>query len=113
SPVPALLTKTSTPPSSSARLSMTSPQPGTLVVSTWATNALCPCARTSSAVCSAPLESSCQVIPTSSPAAASATAVALPIPESEPVTIAVAGEKVIVHPDYDHQSPQGPMRPIS
>src|SRR4051794_8202388 len=52
------------------------------------TNAWRPCERTSSAVSFAPSSSRCQVIPTSHPSVASRTAVALPMPESEPVTIA-------------------------
>ena len=94
SPVPALLTNTSTPPSSSASASITSPHPARSVVSSRATAARRPVARTSSAVAEAPGSSSCQVMPTSIPAAASATAIARPIPESEPVTIAVRGAKV-------------------
>ena len=42
--------------------------------------------------------SSCQVIPTSMPAAARATAVALPMPESEPVTIARVGVNAMRRP---------------
>jgi hypothetical protein len=67
------------------------PQVGTLVVSRCATIALRPCERTSSAVASAPASSSCQVIPMSIPAIVKATTVALPMPESEPVTMALRG----------------------
>jgi len=47
-----------------------------------------PAASTSTSVCLAPSASLRQVMPMSKPDAASATAVALPMPESEPVTIA-------------------------
>src|SRR5215204_5746882 len=76
--MPALLTNTSNPPSC-------------------ATYAFCPAVPTSSAVASAPSESECQVIPTSMPSFARATAVALPIPESDAVTMAYRGSKLIRH----------------
>jgi len=60
--------------------------------SRWWTSARRPVARTSSAVRSAPSRSLCHVTPTSQPARASATAVARPMPESDPVTIAVRGK---------------------
>ena len=62
-------------------------------MSSWVTTALRPCERTSSAVSSAPSESVCQVMPTSIPCLARATAVALPMPESDAVTIAYRGVK--------------------
>ena len=92
--MPALLTKTSSPPSCSASSSITSPQPASSVVSSWATTARRPSARTSSAVSWAPFSSECQVMPTSMPGSASATAVARPMPESEPVTIAFMSDVV-------------------
>jgi hypothetical protein len=68
---------------------MTSAASGNRVRSSCRTSARGPSVRTSSAVASAPSRSRCHVMPMSQPCSASATAVALPIPESEPVTIAM------------------------
>jgi hypothetical protein len=67
---------------------MTSAAPGSCDRSSCRTSARRPSERTCSAVSAAPSLSVCQVIPTSNPSSASCTAVALPIPESEAVTIA-------------------------
>src|SRR4051812_34603634 len=88
-PPPALFTNTSMPPSSPASASTVSAAVSKSVTSSWVTTALCPCASTSRPVSSAPSRSLCQVMPTSKPSRASRTAVALPIPESDPVMIAV------------------------
>jgi hypothetical protein len=90
------LTKTSSPPSSSASASMTAAAARRSVVSKCLTTACRPSWRTSVAVSSAPCRSVCQVIPTFNPDLASSSAVARPIPESEPVTIAVTGKKAIL-----------------
>src|SRR5687768_2720138 len=70
-------------------------QEGKSVVSSCLTKALRPWDFTSSAVASAPAESECHVIPTSMPFWARATAVALPMPESEAVTMAYRGSKLM------------------
>src|SRR3954470_8048736 len=95
SPVPALLTSTSSPPSASASSSTTD---GPFVASERSrrrTSARRPMRRTSSAVSFAPASSSCQVMPTSKPSRASATAVARPMPESEPVTMAAGMRRAL------------------
>ena len=86
--MPALLTNTSSPPSSSISRSMVTAQEGKSVVSSCLMKALPPWDFTSSAVASAPAESECHVTPTSMPLWARATAVALPMPESDAVTMA-------------------------
>jgi hypothetical protein len=114
-PVPALFTKTSTPPRRSARSSTTSPQLASSEVSKCATTTLAPAARTSAAVSCAPASSMCQVTLISRPAAARATAVARPIPESEAVTMAARGWKVMAAPcpatGSPHPRPRGTTPP--
>jgi hypothetical protein len=61
---------------------------GSRVRSSRRTSARRPSDRTSSAVASPAASSRNQVIPTSNPCRASATAVARPMPDSEPVTMA-------------------------
>src|SRR5262245_26090981 len=67
---------------------MTSAAPGSSVRSSRRTSLFLPALSTSRAVLSAPASSSCQAMPMSKPSRASATAVALPMPESDPVTMA-------------------------
>src|SRR5829696_1506343 len=89
SPPPALFTNTLRPPSSRARVSTVSAAFAKSVTSSCERTARRPCSCTSRAVSSAPSRSLCQVTPTSKPSLASRTAVALPMPESEPVMIAL------------------------
>src|SRR5215207_2581767 len=96
SPVPALLTSTSRPASSSASVSMTPAASGRPVRSSCRTTARLPHFSTSLAVSWAPASSVCQVMPTSKPSWASATALALPMPESEPVTMATRWRRGVV-----------------
>ena len=93
--MPELLTSTSTPPSVSASSSITSAAPGRSSRSSLRTSARRPALSTSRAVSRAPSSSSCHVTPTSWPVRASATAVAFPMPESEPVTIATGTKRAI------------------
>src|SRR3954451_8262731 len=86
-PVPALLTRTSSPPSSPASSSTMACASAGSLTSARRTNARRPWPRTSSAASLAPCSSRCQVMPTSQSSVARRTAVARPMPESEPVTI--------------------------
>src|SRR4051794_24204839 len=87
-PVPALLTRMSSPPSSPASSSTMACASAGSLTSERRTNARRPWPRTSSAASLAPCSSRCQVMPTSQSSVARRTAVARPMPESEPVTIA-------------------------
>ena len=87
--MPALFTKTSSPPSSPASSETVSAAAAKSLTSSRRTAAVPPTPRTSFAVSRAPSSSVFQVTPTSKPARARATADALPIPESEPVMIAL------------------------
>src|SRR3954447_25478113 len=110
SPVPALLTSTSSPPSASASSSTTGGAGVPAPRASRRTSARRPMRRTSSAVSFAPASSSCQVIPTSKPSRASATTVARPMPESEPVTIAAGMRRALPSghdPDARLAGPRG------
>src|SRR4051794_3289329 len=115
SPVPALLTNASRPPSASASDPTTPAPVDASPRSRCATSARRPAARTSSAVPAAPASSLCQVRPTSKPCWASRTAVALPMPESPAVTIAL-GMPTRCPPRAGENRPPGdssrPHRPL-